>query len=220
MGHRCEKTWGYDQIFYGLDEKPFGKSWVEWTMEWWKWLLSIPLPDNPANDDTGNNAGQKQSGNVWYLAGTKDPTNDKIHRTCAVPCDKAILFPILCCHSSFAVKRHLKQDAELLSHASCVTDEMIKLELDIKSEFLDSLKLQKIHTGYLCKYRISSPIFDMELPKDNLFNGKNGETKAASDGYWAFLKPMSQGKNRRLTIDFSGIEQEYRTDVSYDILLQ
>jgi hypothetical protein len=216
----CHKTSGYDKLFYSLDEKPFGKSWTEWTIDWWKWLLSIPLSENPANDGIGKNAGQKQNGAVWYLAGTKESTVGKVHRTCTVPSDKAIFFPILCCHSSFAVKRHLKDEADLLSHATCVTDRMIRLELEIRSEFLNSLKLEKLHTGYLSKYRISSPIFDMTLPSDNLFYGNRGYTKAASDGYWIFLKPMSQGRNQKLKIDFSGIEDEYRTEVNYNILLQ
>lgn len=224
MSYSCDKTGAYDQIVYALDEKPFGKSWIDWTIDWWKWLLSIPLSDNPANDNTGKNAGQKQSGSVWYLAGTKESTDNKalnkVERTCTIPSDKAIFFPILCCHASLAVKHHLKTDAELLSYASCITDGMIELELDINSEFLYPLKLAKLHTGFLCKYRISSSIFDMTLPKDNLFCGKQGETKAASDGYWIFLKPMPQGINQKLTIHFSGIEDDYRTEVTYHILLQ
>jgi hypothetical protein len=224
VSYRCDKTDGYNEIIYGLDEKPFGKTWSEWTIEWWKWLLSIPEPDNPANDDAGNNSDQKQKGTVWYLAGIKESTDndstDKPERTCTIPSDKAIFFPILCCHASFAVKRHLKTDAELLSYASCITDGMIKLELKIDAEFLYPLKLEKLYTGFLCKYRISSPIFDMTLPKDNLFHGKPGQTKAASDGYWIFLKPMPQGKNRELTIHFRGIEDDYRTQTTYHIILQ
>src|SRR6266545_3392369 len=46
------------------DTNPFGKSYGEWSAEQWKWLLSIPAPINPANDFTGANGAQGQSGPV------------------------------------------------------------------------------------------------------------------------------------------------------------
>ena len=36
-------------------ENPFGKTWEQWTIEWWHWLLSIPKQNNPALDETGEN---------------------------------------------------------------------------------------------------------------------------------------------------------------------
>ena len=38
---------------YSVDSKPFGLSMSEWSIKWWQWLHSIPAPNNPASDKTG-----------------------------------------------------------------------------------------------------------------------------------------------------------------------
>src|SRR6476659_4355633 len=55
---------------YSVDSKPYGLSYGEWTAKWWQWLYSIQREVNPANDDTGKNCAQDQSGPVWFLAGS------------------------------------------------------------------------------------------------------------------------------------------------------
>ena len=32
---------------------PFGRTYSEWGDEWWRWLLAIPVRDNPNLDETG-----------------------------------------------------------------------------------------------------------------------------------------------------------------------
>jgi hypothetical protein len=39
-----------------------GKSYGEWTAEWWRWATGIPCATNPINDPSGANAGINQSG--------------------------------------------------------------------------------------------------------------------------------------------------------------
>jgi hypothetical protein len=36
------------------NEKPFGLTYVEWSAEWWKWLLSSPSDSNPSTDGPAN----------------------------------------------------------------------------------------------------------------------------------------------------------------------
>jgi hypothetical protein len=43
------------------------------------------------------------------------------------------------------------------------------------------------------KYRVQSPVFDLTYPKSNVFGLPSGPTRAISDGYWVFLKPLSPG---------------------------
>ena len=53
-------------------ENPFGKTWEQWTIEWWHWLLSIPKQNNPALDETGENFAvnfNNNDNNVIFLAG-------------------------------------------------------------------------------------------------------------------------------------------------------
>ena len=42
---------------YDINEKPFGKSWEEWTAKWWQWFFSTPIENHPAYDKTGENSG-------------------------------------------------------------------------------------------------------------------------------------------------------------------
>ena len=45
-----------DDLVFGIDEKPFGLSISDWTVEWWKWIIQIPKSINPLFDTDGKNA--------------------------------------------------------------------------------------------------------------------------------------------------------------------
>jgi hypothetical protein len=56
---------------YTPESKPYDLSYGQWTVKWSQWILSIPMEVNPADDQTGKNAGVNQTDpNVWFLAGT------------------------------------------------------------------------------------------------------------------------------------------------------
>ena len=71
---------------------PYGSSIPEWTTEWWRWALSIPLDQSPILDTTGAFSDVGQSGPVYNLAGT---FGGFVTRSCTIPNGKAILFPIV-----------------------------------------------------------------------------------------------------------------------------
>ena len=52
-----------------LHQKVAGKTYGEWAAAWWQWVLAIPASVNPRFDTTGADAGEHQSGPVWFLAG-------------------------------------------------------------------------------------------------------------------------------------------------------
>lgn len=43
---------------------PFGKSYGEWSAEWWKWHFNLPAADHPVFSLDGANCGAGQSGKV------------------------------------------------------------------------------------------------------------------------------------------------------------
>jgi hypothetical protein len=43
---------------YPVDSKPFGLAFPQWSEKWWQWMVSIPQPQNPLNDNTGKNCGE------------------------------------------------------------------------------------------------------------------------------------------------------------------
>ena len=65
----------------------FGKSYAEWSAEWWKWAVSIPIATSPLFDTTGEFGNIGQSGKVWFLAGAFGGT---VERTVSVPVGKAL----------------------------------------------------------------------------------------------------------------------------------
>ena len=54
-------------VMYDNKSQIFGKSYEEWTSEWWMWAYSIPVNENPAYDDYGINCNQSQVGPVWLF---------------------------------------------------------------------------------------------------------------------------------------------------------
>ena len=56
------------------------------------------------------------------------------------------------------------------------------------------------------EYRVQSPIFDLTYPPNNVDGAPPGSAKAASDGYWVMLKPLSVGNH---TLHLSGGVQNF-----------
>ncbi len=59
-----------------------GKTYAEWSTEFWQWLWSIPASSNPGLDTTGEFIVGNQSGRVWFLAANFGGTDV---RTATIP---------------------------------------------------------------------------------------------------------------------------------------
>jgi hypothetical protein len=166
---------------FSTDSNPYGVGYAEWTARWWQWILSLPIENNPAKDETGNNCGLNQNGPVWFLAGT---VGGVAKRRCVVPEGLAVLFPVLN-HGGTLADEPDKSEEELVLFTRSEMDVISDLEVIVDGAKLDKLK----------NYRVCSPVFDVVLPKNSLFGGLPGPTRGVSDGYWVFLKPLSKGKH-------------------------
>jgi hypothetical protein len=82
-----------DEEIIPVNANAYGNTYGEWSAEWWQWALSIPAANSPISDTTGANCTQRQSGPVFYLAGTSG--GHAVTRKCTVPTGKALFFPIL-----------------------------------------------------------------------------------------------------------------------------
>jgi hypothetical protein len=167
---------------YLPDENPFGKTWREWTAEWWKWSLSLPKGQNPITDTSGENASHNQSGPVWFLAGT---FGGLAERTCEIPAEKAIFFPISCNETSYAECPNFKTDAELRAFAKADIDQVKTIMATVDGQKLPDSDLR----------RLESPPFELTLPEGNVIGAPPGKTQSNSDGYWVFLKPLPVGRH-------------------------
>ena len=193
-------------MIFPLDSEPYNLSYIEWTGKWWQWALCIPKSNNPLLDSTGEHCAEGQTGPVWFLAGT----TCKIHsseRKCTIPTGKAILFPIIVSQFSFSEIPFINTDEELISYTAKDIDQYSLLEARV-----DGVKLYDLY-----KYRIQIGPFEISLPANNIWNIRPGVTKAVSDGFWVFLKPLDDGDH---TINFHGIEPHFETEVTYHITMK
>jgi len=174
-----------NDILYSRTDRPFGLSWEEWTIRWWKWVLSIPKEKNPGFDSTGERSyfpQQFQDDNVIFLVGTFGGT---VERTYTIPKGKPVLLPII--NYTFCSK----------DEASVLTDE--DLQIRAQSDINDIVEKQALIDGKsileIEKYRVKTKAFDIVYPENNVFGLSKGPTRAVSDGYWIFLKPMQVGSH-------------------------
>ena len=64
-----EKTVEQIQSFTS-ESRPYGLTYGQWTVMWWKWFLSTPKAVNPILDESGKFASVNQPDKyVWFLAG-------------------------------------------------------------------------------------------------------------------------------------------------------
>lgn len=191
------------QVLFETNSHPYDKSFVKWTEMWWQWAFSIPKDVNPIIDKTGENCVKGQRGPVWFLAGTTNHIfNAK--RSCVIPRRKSILFPVIVSQFSRSEKPAMT-DTELIRYCSKDIDKASLLELVV-----DDLKLTD-----LSEYRVQS-FFSLNLIEANIWGIQPGPTMAASDGFWVFLKPLSEGMH---IINFRGIEPNFETNVTYNLTI-
>jgi hypothetical protein len=161
------------------DSRPFGRTYADWTASWWQWVLSIPKIDNPLLDQNGKNCANNQSGPVWFLAGT---LQGQTERSCTIPADKAILFPVINYEASVA-EGDGTTDEELTARVRYEMDEITNMRAMVSGTNVSELR----------QYRIKSPPFNVTLPADNVLGLPAQTTKMISEGYWLFLKPLEPG---------------------------
>lgn len=193
-----------NQLLHKPDTTPYGMSFANWTAKWWQWVLSLPNEDSPVRDATGEKASLSQAGPVWFLAGT---IGGIVERRCVIPAEKSILLPILNHGGTLADSKKSKTEQELQIFA--------KKEMDIISDIHATIDNKDLTD--LRQYRVTTPIFDVSLPKNSLFDGIPGPTKGCSDGYWLFLLPLIKGKHEIKTFG-SCLSGKIRIGVNYEIL--
>jgi hypothetical protein len=165
---------------FSPESTPYGRSFGEWTAKWWQWILAVPKSDSPLIDHTGKNSAKNQMGPVWFLAGT---LQGQAERSCTIPADKSILFPVINVEASVAEGDGTTEE-ELAARAKFEMDQITDMRAMISGTNLDELK----------QYRIQSPLFNVTLPADNVLGPPAQTTKMISEGYWLFLKPLEPGK--------------------------
>lgn len=170
------------QVFAAGD-KPYGLSYGQWTVRWWRWAFSAPVSINPVLDNNGEYASVNQAGPVWFLAGTFGENRVPI-RKCTIPLGKSILFPVINYEMNPLENPSLQRETELVQHVIHDIDDIVHTEAVVDGENVPIYRIQS-----------DPPTFPLVINNDNDMGLAGGRTLTAADGYWVFLKPLSEGEH-------------------------
>jgi len=192
-------------ILYLRTDSPRGKTWEEWTADWWKWILEIPASCIPGHDVDGSvlSTTKQSYSDPLFLSGTYGGTTN---RTIQIKKGKSLLLPIINVTTSFAEAPHLKNKAELAAFVEDNTNDLL-----YKQAIIDGITLDNVD-----QYRVKSDFFTFTFPQNNIYDAQPGETIGISDGYWVFLKPLSAGIHTIQTLG-SCLAGKIRIEVNYTI---
>ncbi len=144
------------------------------------------------------------AGKVWFLAGTF--TGESATRTCQVPANKSIFFPVFNVECSTVEGNPPPRDT-LQEYVTIITDAALE-----DSSLFATLDGEDV-LGNISDNRAASGLFKFTLPKNNVDvfcptetpgvtqQCPPGPTKAAADGIWVLLPPLERGTH---TIHFGG----------------
>src|SRR5207245_11701657 len=132
----------------------FGKTYGQWAAARWHWAFALPATEHPLFDTADCSTGQ--TGKVWLLGGqfcrTGDTTcNGTAVRTCTVPREKALFFPIVNTECSTA-EGNGSTEQQLRDCANMIIDGARKISAELDGESLKQLSVNQ-------RYRSDSPLF-------------------------------------------------------------
>jgi len=198
------------------DSVVYGRTYSEWSAEWWQWAFSIPVATHPLFDNGDCSVGQ--SGPVWFLGGSFVSNTDV--RSCTVPAGTMLFFPILNGEDSNVEESFANGCSDpvfgstIVGLRKCATAGQDGLSLKAT---IDGFSVPNIAN----KFRFESPAFSFSLPDDNLLKATTGNPYAAGtylsvgDGYYLMLEPLGLGKH---FIHFHGSAPNgFTLDITYQL---
>jgi hypothetical protein len=167
------------------------------TAEWWNWAFSTSPSPLEGSYTGGTQCEGEYVEGVFFLAGAAFGSPPTVERTCTVPADTPILFPVFNVVCSAAFDPLQEVDDPKPYHKKCAKP-FIDDFADPPSTFLATLNGQD-----LTLQRIASGQFWWTIPiEDAPFGVPTGTYRAASDGLWVYLEEgLAPGEH---TIVFKG----------------
>ena len=197
--------------YYLVNSHPYGLTYGEWTVRWWKWFFSTPESINPAVDQSGKYTYINQpSENLWFLAGKLGTWNKMVpRRFCRIPSSRSILFPVINCEVNPVECPELTTSRSLTDYVRADENTIVLKECYVDGE---DIPVQRVKSD--------PDVFEAEIHADNPFGSKRWEiAPVAADGYWVFLAPLTRGEHN---IFFRGSCEKGRLNsgACYDLLIE
>jgi hypothetical protein len=214
-----------------VNPKVFGKTYGQWSAEWWKWAFSVPADKNPVTDLNGEFCDENQpDGKVWFLAGSFGVPN--VQRKCTIPRNRAVFYPLvnITWIDCPGTEDNLVPDSDVRNILARGT-----AAGDLACELRSTLDGVDISSRQILSVRTQSPKYTIPLPPKNITTTlafcnqpiAEGEIgRAISEGYWIMLPPLSPGKHV-LTLHGAGcspteedpavLQRFFETGVTYEL---
>jgi hypothetical protein len=195
-------------------------------VKWWQWASSFPSDDSPLTDPTGARCDKGDLGGLFFLAGVAGPINtgEPVERTCNVPTSRgqSILIPIL--NGACLLTTPCAFPSTPVNNIKKMQDELKELVNGVKEvrAFVDGTQLDTSNS------RVQSALFPVKVANNSPFDQPPdfptppGRFMATADGYWLFLKPLSQGPHVIQVQGFVPISptDDFVIDVTYHITVK
>ncbi len=178
-----------------------GVSQQDYSQRWWQWAASFAHEESPVADRTGALCGSRQSGAVWFLAGTYG--TQRAVRTCHVPKGKYLFFPLIN-YVTFPNGPAEVSCESVTTDSARMTERVALLVLNIDGVRYDGLEQHRLATRNC---------FDLGA----LTREKYVIYPAAANGYYVMLKPLPPGRH---TLNFGGALPEMLQAVTYTLLVE
>jgi len=180
-------------------EKVAGRAQVDWSKSWWQWAGSFARYESPVADKAGSRCHLKQSGPVWFLAGTYG--TQRTIRSCTVPVGKYLFFPLVnyVVYPQYVGSLTCEQAT---AKARTMTDGASSLLLELDGKLITNLEAHR---------QATVACFDL----GELAGG--GVAPSAANGYYIMLRPLSPGTH---TLNFGGILPNMSQAVTYTLHVQ
>jgi hypothetical protein len=171
-----------------ITSQPLGKTYGEWAVSWWQWVLGAPTDTSPV---TGSgNCEDRQSGKVWFLVGSfLGP--DLTKRTCTIPEGKSLLIPLI--NKGYFAWPSDPIEQQTTEFVRSLTLCQEKQEKVVIEAFIDDVPVKNE-----TRYYEQSPFFSVQVAPDNPWNVSGKDLvwyPGADSGYYLFLWPLEPGKH-------------------------
>jgi hypothetical protein len=187
--------------------KPFGKTYGQWSAEWWKQAVrQTGEPGTPFAAGQVNCAAMGTR-KVVFLVGTT--TSSPVERSCRISADTAILFPPINAECSQA-EGNGSSEAQLRTCAASFADTFTNLRAAVDGKPLSRL----------ARFRFVSPLYRFSPVAGNVFGIPAAvDSPSVADGYWIMLEELEKGTH---TVSFGGDAPpfDFTTDTTYTLTVR
>lgn len=190
-----------DSYLLAPGEAVAGKTQETWSREWWQWAGSFDRSVSPVADRSGAACASKQSGPVWFLAGTYEVR--RTLRTCTVPRGKYLFFPLINYVVLPTGEGSLTCEAAIRTAAD-ITNDVAQLVLDV-----DGTR----HAGLGQHRQATRDCFNLaekSSPRYEIY-------PTAANGYYVMLRPLPPGTH---TLNFGGMLPGMSQAVTYTLIVK